>query len=250
MLKRLRTRPAAWLRSLQHGRRANVGIEFALIGPIMIVFVIGIYDTARGMILYQEVENAAHTIPLSASIVAIQPNQTTSLTAAQVQQAMSIVYAEMPWVRSGAVTGTRSVTMSSVVFLKTVATCNPLTTTCAYTPTVVWSVAYASNNGTGFTNVTRPCGSLTQTAPNAGASSNLSNLRTANVVNPDPILVVDVHFQYTPTFFTFISGPLDFWSSGYWPVRTAPPNTPTAQQYTTYDTANVMGGAGKCPGYT
>ncbi len=61
--------------------------------------------------------------------------------------------------------------------------------------------------------------------------------------------MVDVFYKFTPLFFDFITGSVDFWASGYWPVRSVDSNAPPAAQYTRYDIANQNGGAGKCPGY-
>jgi hypothetical protein len=69
------------------------------------------------------------------------------------------------------------------------------------------------------------------------------------VTNPDPILVVDVHYRYTPMFLNFITGPVDFWASGYWPVRSVAPGTAASQRYTKFDIANQLNGAGKCAGF-
>ena len=74
-------------------------------------------------------------------------------------------------------------------------------------------------------------------------------LRTLNISVPDPILVADVHYQYTPMFLRFLTGPLDFWATGYWSARTGDPAKTVAQQYTRYDIANAAGGANKCAGF-
>jgi Flp pilus assembly protein TadG len=235
---------------LAKSRRGIVAIEFALIAPSLAILVIGVFDVARATILYQQICNAAHNIPLVASSIAVQPDLTTSLTVEQVQQALSAIYAEIPWIRNGTEVGTRSITMSSVTFVQTVPACVPsATVACATRPYVTWSVAYQGGNAVGFSNIVRACGVLKQTAAGGGAASDLTSLRTAGVGNPDPILVVDVHYQYTPMFFDFLTGPIDFWASGYWPVRVAP-NTTLAQQYTRYDIAKKAGGAGKCAGFT
>jgi hypothetical protein len=196
--------------------------------------------------LYEEVQNASHTIPLSASILAVQPDGSTTLTADQVQQMLSAIYAEVPMIRGGTAKGQRSVTMTSVIFLPSPSTC---TSGCTYVPNVAWSVPYNDSNAAGFTAVTRACGTLSQTTPTSGQASDLTSLRTASVTNPDPILVVDVHYKYTPTFLNFITGPIDFWSSGYWPVRSVAPNTPPAQRYTTFDLTNQTNGAYTCTGF-
>jgi hypothetical protein len=87
-------------------------------------------------------------------------------------------------------------------------------------------------------------GSLNQTLPNAGSSSDLTNLRMLNLTDPDPttappspIVVVDVHLQYKPILGLVISTPLNFWVSGYWPVRSVKTSIsqtfPLYQQFTT-----------------
>ena len=242
------------LRCAENGVAA---MEFALVAPCVIVFVIGVFDISKALILNQQVYNAAHTIPVSASGLAVQPDKTTSLTVTQVQQSMSAIFAEMPWIRSGLETGFRSVTMSSIIFQKVDPSCVALPLIpCSYAPHVAWSVPYTepanryANNGSTFQAITRSCMQLNQTAPTAGVASDLTSLRTLNVVNPDPILVVDVHYQYTPVFLNFLTGPIDFWASGYWPVRSIAPSATPDQQYTKYDIANLNNGAGKCAGYS
>ena len=236
-----------------------VAVEFALVVPTLVLLIIGAFDIAKVMILYEQVENAAHTIPVTASNLAVQADFSTSLTVDQVQQALSAMFAEIPWIRSGNETGTRSVTMSSVTFIQTVPTCLPsATVACAAKPNVAWSVSYnrtwsgspTDPNAAGFTNVVRACGVLNQTLPTAGSVADLTSLRTASVVNPTPILVVDVHYRYTPVFFNFVTGPVDLWASSYWPVRSAASNTAVSQQYTKYDIANKLLGAGKCAGFS
>ena len=87
-------------------------------------------------------------------------------------------------------------------------------------------------------------GALNQTSANAGAASDMTNLRTASLTAPDssiappsPILVVDVHLKYTPVIGLFLNQGLDFWVSGYWPVRSVKTETsqtlPLYQQFTT-----------------
>jgi Flp pilus assembly protein TadG len=235
-------------------RRGVAALEFALVAPTMVVFMIGVFDITKAVVLQQEVWNTAHTIPLSASNLAIQPDQTTTLTVTQVQQSLSAIFAEMPLVRAGVENGLKSATMSSVLFTQTDPTCNPKTTTCAYAPQVAWSVPYAgppSNNAIVFQQVTRPCATnaLVQVAPTAVVPGNFTQVGTLGIENPDPILLVDVHYRYSPLFLTFLTGPIDFWSTGYWPVRTGKVGTSEATQWTTYDLQNAAGGVGKCPNY-
>jgi hypothetical protein len=242
----------ALLGRLRAKSRANVAIEFAIIGPVMITLILGLYDVSKAMILYQEVYNSAHDSALAASIMAEQPDQTTSLTVAQTQQAMSIFYAEMPWVRSGIETGTHSVTLSSITFQQTVSTCVPSSTNvCATTPYVTWSIPYQWGDGR-QAQPSRPCATgpspqpTTAVAASSVTAGSLTTIGTAGVQNPDPILVVDVHYRYTPMFTNFVTGPIDFWVTAYWPVRSAATGTATYLQYTKFDPTNQLSGLAKC----
>jgi Flp pilus assembly protein TadG len=240
-------------------RRGVAAIEFALIAPVLIILTIGVFDISRALTIQQEVYNAAHTIPTSASSLAVQPDKTTTLTVTQVQQALSGIYAEIPALRSGTASGLRSVTLTSVTFQQSDPACvaSP-TTTCSYVPYAKWSVSYvvppgrAAGGASAFTSVTRcpaQAGTpLRQVTPNLYTPGDLTSLPTADVTNPDPILVADVHYQYTPLFIGyFMTGPVDFWAAGLWPVRSVSPAAAPQNQYTTYDLANAAGGAGLCP---
>ncbi|HEY4040863.1 MAG TPA: hypothetical protein VGM32_03350, partial [Rhodopila sp.] len=171
--------------------------------------IIGVYDASRALTLWQEVDNAAHTIPTSASSMAVQPDKSTTLTVTQVQQALSGIYAEVPALRSGIEVGLRSVTLTSVAFQQSDPTCvASATITCSYVPYAKWSVSYAGPLGGGggssnFATVTRcpaKAGPLGQVTPALYTPGDLTSLPTANVTTPDPILVADVHYQYTPLF--------------------------------------------------
>lgn len=259
-----RTRPhASRLRTLRHStislaacRRGVAAVEFALVAPIMIIMMIGVFDIAHSMTVQQEVYNATHSILISASSLAVQPDKTTSLTATQVQQTLSTVFAALPGRRNGTLPGTASVTMTSVNFTLADPKCTATPTTpCSYVPIVAWSVAYADpssrHNGLNtFQPLVRACMQLKQTTPTGGVQGDLTSVRTLGVTNPDPMLIVDMHYQYTPLFFQFVTGPIDFWSSGYWPIRSFDPNAAATARWTHYDIANQNAGAGKCAGYS
>jgi Flp pilus assembly protein TadG len=218
-------RPRSPLRAARDG---NTAIEFGIIAPVMALFLIGVFDISKVLILSAELNNASHLIPVSATTISVQPNNTTVLTGAQAQQAMSLIYAEIPWLRDGIEAHTASVTLSSVAFVPVTTGCTQTTGQNCYTAAVMWSVAYgdlARTAGTSpfATAILRPCtASLVQIQPTQAipvGQTRLTILRTANVTQPDPILVADVHYQYVPFFTKFITGPLDMWSSGYWSVR-------------------------------
>lgn len=237
--------------------RGVAALEFALVAPVMITMMIGVYDIAHAMTVQQEVYNATHSILISASSLAVQADKSTSLTVTQVQQTLSTVFAAIPGRRNGTLPGTASVTLTSVNFVLANSSCTPTASTpCSYVPVVAWSVAYADPSGryasgiNTFQAVVRPCMTLNQTTPAAGVQGDLTSVRTKGVTNPDPMLIVDTHYQYTPLFFRFVTGPVDFWSSGYWPIRSFDPNAAASARWTRYDIANQKGGVGKCSGYS
>jgi Flp pilus assembly protein TadG len=201
-------------------RRSVAALEFVLVAPILVGLLFGVYDLSNALIVYEEVYSAAHSMAASITNEAVQANGTNALTYTQVQQAESILWAEIPSLRSGLQdNASKSVTISSIVFEQTNSACNPFMTQCNYVPVVVWSIAYmGGDSGRTFntpTNVTgtdslnnlnwqvvslplRSCigtatspassviGSLNQTAGNAGSSSDMTNLRTFTLTTPAP----------------------------------------------------------------
>ncbi len=235
-------------RTIQTDRRALAALEFVLVAPVLLVLFFGVYDLSSAARIYQEVYNAAHSIPSSASSMAVTSgaNGATNLTYGQIQLAESEIWAQIPDLRSSFRDPSKSVTISSVVFELTDPTCAPKTsplTQCKYTPYVVWSVAYTGGDSNrAFNHVLRSCaGALNQSAANTGVASDMTNIRTAGVTTPDPnvappspILVVDVNLQYNPIF-GLLPNSFNFWATGFWPVRSVqaiqevqlnPPNGP------------------------
>jgi Flp pilus assembly protein TadG len=183
MLKRLFVPPNV-IRILSRDRGSSVALEFAFIAPILVAMLLGVFEIANAALFYEELQNAAHSIPASASNLAVQGDGSTSLTYAQIQLAESEIWGEIPELETGFEDGAKSVTISSVAFIPTLppasaaataahqATCTPSkanSVTCAYTPTVIWSVAYAGgDSGRTFNQVYRSCTG----APSVGGQSN------------------------------------------------------------------------------
>ena len=233
---------------LDASRHGVASLEFALIAPVLLTLIIGAFDMSRAMLLWQEVWLAAHNISLSATTIAVQPDKTSTLTPNQAQQAMSIIYSAMPTVRNGAATGVRSVTLTSVDFVPTV-NCSAGTSTNCYVASVVWSVTYGGGGQAGWTPVMRPCGPLVQIHPTASPPPGLSQLNivtTLDVSAPDPSIIADVHYQFTPLPFDLFIKKQDFWATAIFSTRTGA--TPSAvTQYATYTGTD---GTGTCPGFT
>ncbi len=139
-------------------RRSVAALEFALVAPLLVGLLFGVYDLSNALITYEEVYSSAHSMAASLSNEAVQSDGTNSLTYTQIQQGASMLWAEIPALRSGLQDGTKSVTISSVVFENTSSSCTPTANTtsssgavttgtqCTYVPVVVWSVAYMGGN--------------------------------------------------------------------------------------------------------
>ncbi len=242
---------------LAGARRAIAAMEFALVAPMFGILIMGTFDAAKAVILWAEVQNTAHLVATSATNVSvINADRSTTLSAAAAQQSMSIIYAEMPWMRNTVEQGQRSVTLTSVEFKPIGITCTQVAGQNCYLANVAWSVAYAGGqapNAAQFQQnaaVLRPCGVQIQTTPTATIPLGLTQynvLRTANVTQPDAILVADVHYRYTPRFVRFITGPLDFSATYYTSVRIGATTVPPGQQYTTYNGSAAGNATGACP---
>lgn len=141
-------------------------MEFAIVAPWLVVLLLGVYDLSNALITYEQVYSAAHSMAASISSAAVYPDGTNQLTYTQIQQAESILWAEVPALRSGMQSGVRSVTVSSIVFEpvnvkdssgnsetnsyyntpSTSCSTGNSATACYYVPVVAWSVAYAGGN--------------------------------------------------------------------------------------------------------
>jgi Flp pilus assembly protein TadG len=151
MLNRFRRGAQAGIRRLRRDRASTAAMEFAFVAPIVVIIALGVYEICNAVIIYEEVQNAAHSIPASASNLAVQSTGATALSYPQIQLAESEVWAEIPELRSGFESGSISVSITSVTFLKTLSTCAPTQashSSCNYTPTVAWSVAYTGGDAT------------------------------------------------------------------------------------------------------
>ncbi len=183
------------MRRLRADGKSAAAMEFAFIAPVLVIILLGVYEICNAAIVYEQVQNAAHSIPASASNLAAEAGGSlgpqvytgqTALTYNQIQLTASEIWAEIPELRSGFQNGAASVTISSISFIPTLpptapaaqtvkpgSVCNPVkgSVFCSYTPTVIWSVAYTggSNSRTNFaTPVIRSCTG----APTVGTQKN------------------------------------------------------------------------------
>lgn len=238
------------------GARAGVAaIEFALVAPVLFTMTAGVFDAAKAIILWQQVIETAHETAISATTVSVPANgsRLTSISASAAQQAMSIIYASMPWIRDGIERGQRSVTLTSVAFVPISQSCTVSPTQNCFTAEVAFSVSYKGGSGetVPFTQVTRPCGTPIH---QIGATDQIklpdtqyTVLRTNGISAPDALMIVDVHYQYSPfpifRRFGFLPPALDFYWTDIESARTGTANTSGGLQYTTYTGTD---GTGNC----
>ena len=220
---------------LRAARQAIATIEFALIAPVMFILLSGVYDIARVLILSSEVNDAANTIAITASGIAVaNADGTVQITYSQAQQALSLVYAEMPWVRLGIERGPRSATLSAVSYQAVSGACTASATQNCYNAVLGFSLAYADSvkvasntpgNATSFSNsATRACSaSITQIGPTdtyKTGQTAMNTLRTDNVTAPDAIMVADVSYTYTPIYHFITGGTVVLQHTVFSPLRT------------------------------
>ncbi len=230
--------------TLCRARKAVVALEFGIIAPVMMLLVIGVFDISKAAILWEQVWAASRSISESAATLAIQTNGSAQLTDAQATQALSLILADVPWLREGIATIGETPTnagnaVSAVLTSVDYEIAAGCTSKCDYQATVKWSKAYGFPGFVTGNTVLRPCGSanggpfLNQNDP--GSPKNLGTIPTSNVETlpqsgisvPDAFLMADVKLTYTPYFFNFVTGPVTFWATSYWPVRSSIPGTKT-----------------------
>jgi Flp pilus assembly protein TadG len=235
-----------------NARSGIASIEFALIAPALLsITLIGV-DGARAVLIWRQVHNAATAIAenaekLSVTTIADTNDVTSELTADQMQQAMSTIYAVIPGLNlgngGGLYPGKFAVTMSEVPFYPICAQATGCATQSAY---VLWS-SYLSVGGPQLTQgIYRPCQMETSVAAfpdNASqytvmANPNLAPKGSAMTVAPE--VVVDVQYTFTPYFPLFVKS-TTFYASA---VVAAPLGG--LDQITAFNTAGGTGNVVTC----
>jgi Flp pilus assembly protein TadG len=206
-------------------------LEFAAIAPLLLLMIIGAFDIARAITIWQQTMSAAQDVAISAQSLAVQPDSSTSLTDTQGTLAMTTIYGAMPQIKSGLYSGIYSVTLSGINYSS------------AATPvaSIVWSTALTEGNGN-LQKITRSCGTVTQVAAMPEDASTMTVIPTLNISTQTTLVVADVHYQFTPLFFNFITGPIDFWESYAFPTLVG-----QNAQAVCY---GAVGDVAQCPGYT
>jgi hypothetical protein len=202
-------------RRLLAGTRGVASLEFALAAPIMLILTMSGVDAARAYLIWAGVHNAANAIVEAAEKMSVTTNAstgaiTTQLTADQMQQAMSVVYAEIPQLNLGNGGGlfpdNIAVVLSSISYSPT---CKAATGCGGQTPYVVWS-SYLSVGGPKlFQGFYRHCGNLSPVARFPDTNANVSQIVSPVLAGGTsmtlyPQLVADVIYSFHPFFPLFI----------------------------------------------
>jgi Flp pilus assembly protein TadG len=246
--------------SLHRDRRSVAGLEFALILPLMVALIGGVYDLSQAIIVYAQVSNAAQSMVASASSLAVRTNGQTGLFYDQIQLVESQIWADVPTLANGSKPGNpKAITLSSVFYYPvTSTTCDTTSqTNCTFAADIAWSVAYTGPNNSGFletlpSNCTINHTSVAQNqyAPTVTLPDRYADFPTANIAGSTatfpggsvahgvlqneagvaPILAITIEYTYVPLFTVplswrgvnnFVLGQFTFYVTGYWPVRSA-----------------------------
>ncbi len=233
------------LRQVRSARRGVAAMEFAMVAPIMVTLVWGVYDVSRALVAWEETCRAAEAVAQAAEKMSVTNKDypkgdpragspITSLTAAQMQAAMTSIYAQMPLLNlgnnTGSFRGNYSVTLSSVAYLPLCPANN--TNTCPpQAPWVVWSSYLTEGGGQMLTpanagiSLYRVCGALAPVAQFPNDSTQLLKMIDPTLVNNGvqnlnliPQVVADVQYVFKPTFPLLGGKTFTFWASASFPA--------------------------------
>jgi Flp pilus assembly protein TadG len=215
-----KVQPSSWSDPRRRGkaclRRSCAGIatlEFALIAPLLLTMMAGLYDVTMAFIAWQRVTMAAQAIDEIATSLAATATNTNTLNAAQATTASSAIYAYLPGI-SLPLPPAFGVTLTSVVMTPIVQGC---VTGCTYTAHVAWSGVF---QGAG---PVRPCDSVSGVSALTATGDDLDpspSTLPVDTYGASPLLVADVTYTFTPLFFTFLTGPMTMTRTAFFSTRT------------------------------
>ncbi len=219
--------------ALLRDRSGSPGIEFALVAPVMFTLLAGSYDITQIFIAMRQVTSTAQEIVQIATEQAVQPDQSNALTVQQANQAMSVIYATIPGLKSAADASQFSATLSAIRFDGGMG-CVP-GGTCSYVGVVMWSTAHP--NGQPVTRT--PCSFVAKVKPHHKVTP--SNLPVAEMTTLSSVVVADVSYEYQPLFSGFVTGPIMLQRSAFLPLRAGMPS-----QDIQYDKDNAAANPAVC----
>jgi hypothetical protein len=225
--------------------RAVASMEFAIIAPVIVTMCWGVYDIGRALVAWQEttlaaeaVAQAAEKLSVTGSVDIVSGAPILALTSQRMQDAMTSMYAVMPFLGlgdfSGTFTGAFSVTLSGVTYTPPCPASAQGPAACAspQIPQVIWS-AYLAEGGqqlmapplTPPALVQRACGTpkyISGNFPNnAQQLQTLTDVNKAGAGGTDVVLipqvVADVQYVFTPTF-PLLGRSFTFWASASFPA--------------------------------
>jgi len=225
-------------------RRAVAALEFALVAPVAIAMMFGVFDLARACIVWQQTCSAAQAVAEAAEKLSYTAGSSqTQLTSTQMQAAMTTAYAEITGFSLGNGTSssgsTFTVTLSGVVFSPT---CTTSSGCSAQVPYASWSTTLTQTGVSVPTPALRACGALTPVATFPDDSTQLTKMVSwsQNQIALAPQVVADVRTIYVPIF-SILTGPVIFWSSAAVPAPIG-----GADQAITYNAAAPAGTVQTC----
>ena len=218
-------------------RRGVAGLEFALLAPVLVTFLTGLFDVTTAYIAWERVDLCAQAIDQIATTEAAGSTTANTLNLSQTSSAASAAYAYLPNILT-ATPPAFGVTISSIAMTPTVSGC---TSSCTYTAHVAWSGNYQGTSGT-----KRPCdvtqGSSVITQTTDGSTPSATTL-PSDVYSAAPLLVVDISYTFTPMFFNYITSGFTMRQSAYFAPRTGITNGWIQYVYSAPDSTTL------CTGY-
>jgi Flp pilus assembly protein TadG len=233
------------------GTLGVASVEFGIISPVLIIFLMAIVDLSQAVITLHRLNTVVQQTGLMATQLSVQPDQSTTLTVAQLNLASSVIYSVMPQTAKLAVYNAKTnpvpayaVVVSDIVYslsgTNTPGCAAGLNCT-SYNANLAWSVPLQYGQ-----QITRACGVVTQNTagqPTTYVNNLPSTVPTSGIASSVSTLVVDVVYNFTPIFARFI-GPVTMRQTAFFNQRSI------IATYITYNTGNETSGGTICQGYS
>lgn len=209
MLRRRRPRLAGETRSV-------ATLEFALVAPIMISLTLTVVDMARLELIRGQVHNAADAIAEAAEKLSVTTNAgtgavSTTLTADQMQLAMTSIYAEIPGLNQGNGGGLfadrYAVALSSVTYSPL---CTKATNCGSQTASLLWSSSLSVGGAQLYLGFMSNCGNVSQVSQFPDTNGNWNQIPSpilagGTAMTLAPQIVANVAYSFTPYFPLFVT---------------------------------------------